>query len=93
MADVSQQQVETALKEVIDPYLEQDLVAAKAVKKIAVDGGKVTVDVELGYPAKGHIPNLASKLKEKVAAIAGVKDVAVKVLFKRVLDWIDAQSP
>ncbi|MDH5513420.1 MAG: iron-sulfur cluster assembly protein, partial [Gammaproteobacteria bacterium] len=51
MADVSQQQVETALKEVIDPYLEQDLVTAKAVKKITVDGGKVTVDVELGYPA------------------------------------------
>ena len=52
MADVTQQQVETALKEVIDPYLEQDLVTAKAVKKITVDGGKVTVDVELGYPAK-----------------------------------------
>ena len=38
MADVSQQQVETALKAVIDPYLEQDLVTAKAVKKITVDG-------------------------------------------------------
>ncbi len=77
MADVSQQQVETALKAVIDPYLEQDLVAAKAVKNIAVDGGKVTVDVELGYPAKGYVADLSAKLKEKVAAIAGVKDVAI----------------
>ena len=77
MADVSQQQVETALKEVIDPYLEQDLVAAKAVKKITVDGGKVTVDIELGYPAKGHFPSLTSKLKEKISAIAGVKDIAI----------------
>jgi ATP-binding protein involved in chromosome partitioning len=82
MADVSQQQVETALKAVIDPYLEQDLVAAKAIKNIAVDGGKVTVDVELGYPAKGHIPDLSAKLKEKVAAIAGVKDVAINISSK-----------
>jgi len=81
MADVSQQQVETALKEVIDPYLEQDMVAAKAVKKITVDGGKVTVDVVLGYPAKGYVATLASKLKEKVSAIAGVKDATVNVSF------------
>jgi ATP-binding protein involved in chromosome partitioning len=82
MADVSQQQVETALKAVIDPYLEQDLVAAKAVKNIAVDGGKVTVDIELGYPAKGHVADLSAKLKEKVAAIAGVKDVVVNISSK-----------
>ena len=53
MADVSQLQVETALKEVIDPYLEQDLVSAKCVKNIKVDGGNVAVDIVLGYPAKG----------------------------------------
>ena len=82
MADVSQQQVESTLKEVIDPYLELDLVSAKAVKKITVDGGKVTVDVELGFPAKGHFASLSSKLKEKVAAIAGVKDVVVNVSSK-----------
>jgi ATP-binding protein involved in chromosome partitioning len=79
MADVTQQQVETALKTVIDPYLEQDLVAAKAVKNIAIDGGKVTVDVELGYPAKGHVADLSAKLREKVAAVAGVKDVAINI--------------
>src|SRR3989344_606255 len=82
MADVTQQQVETALKAVIDPYLEQDLVAAKAVKKITVDGGKVTVDIELGYPAKGHVADLGAKLREKVAAIAGVKDVAINISSK-----------
>jgi ATP-binding protein involved in chromosome partitioning len=82
MADVTQQQVETALKAVIDPYLEQDLVAAKAVKNIAIDGGKVTVDVELGYPAKGHVADLSAKLREKVAAVAGVKDVAINISSK-----------
>ncbi|HEX9626566.1 MAG TPA: iron-sulfur cluster carrier protein ApbC [Acidiferrobacterales bacterium] len=79
MAEVSQLQVETALKEVIDPYLEQDLVTAKCVKNIAVDGGKVTVEVTLGYPAKGSQDALAAKLKEKVAAVAGVKDVIINI--------------
>ena len=82
MAEVSQLQVETALKEVIDPYLEQDLVSAKCVKKIAVDGGKVTVDVVLGYPANGSRDRLAEKLKERVAAIAGVKEVGMNVSSK-----------
>ena len=82
MAGVSQQQVEAALKEVIDPYLETDLVTAKAVKKIAIDGDQVTVDVVLGYPAKGSKDALAAKLKEKVAAIAGVKAVTVNITSK-----------
>jgi len=78
MSEVTQLQVETALKEVIDPYLEKDLVSAKTVKNIAVSNGKVTVDVELGYPAKGSKDALAAKLKEKVLA-AGAKDVTINI--------------
>jgi ATP-binding protein involved in chromosome partitioning len=79
---VSQSQVETALKEIIDPYLEMDLVSAKAVKHIGVDGGKVTVDVVLGYPAKGWQEALAAKIKEKLAALPGVEDVQTNVSWK-----------
>jgi len=82
MAEVSQLQVETALKEFIDPYLEQDLVTAKCVKNINVSGANVTVDVVLGYPAKGYQATLAAKLKEKIVAIAGVKDATVNVSSK-----------
>ncbi|KPK71010.1 MAG: ATPase [Acidithiobacillales bacterium SM23_46] len=78
---VSQLQVETALKEVIDPYLEKDLVSAKAVKNIAVDGDNVTVDVQLGYPAAGWKDGLAAKLKEKVIG-AGAKNATIKVSSK-----------
>ncbi len=78
MAELTQSQVETALKEVIDPYLEKDLVSAKTVKNIAVSNGKVTVDVELGYPARGSKDALAAKLREKVLA-AGAKDAAINI--------------
>jgi ATP-binding protein involved in chromosome partitioning len=82
MAGVTQLQVETALKEVIDPYLESDLVTTKAVKNVVVDGGKVNVEIVLGYPSKGSRDALAAKLKEKVAAIAGVQDVNIAIASK-----------
>ena len=79
MAEVSRLQVETALKEYVDPYLEKDLVHAGAIKDIAIDGGKVKLEVVLGFPAKGYHNELAGKLKDKVGAIAGVSEVTVNV--------------
>ncbi|HEB99104.1 MAG TPA: iron-sulfur cluster carrier protein ApbC [Thiotrichales bacterium] len=79
MAEVSREAVEAALKEYIDPYLDKDLVSAKCVKDIKVDGGKVAVDVVLGYPAKGYQDELAAKLKEKVEAVDGVESADINV--------------
>jgi ATP-binding protein involved in chromosome partitioning len=82
MAAVSQLQVETALKELIDPYLDKDLVSSKTVKNIATDDGRVNIDVQLGYPAKGYQAELTRRIKEKVAAIPGVSDIAVNISTK-----------
>ncbi len=82
MASVSQLQVETALKEYIDPYLEKDLVSAKSVKQITVDGDKVNVEIVLGYPAKGFEAELVGKLKQKIEAINGVASASVSVSSK-----------
>jgi ATP-binding protein involved in chromosome partitioning len=82
MAAVSKLQVEAALKEVTDPYLKQDLVSAKAIKSIDIDGGKVVIDVVLGYPAKGWQAELAEKLKTAVGALSGVSDTTVNISWK-----------
>jgi ATP-binding protein involved in chromosome partitioning len=82
MAAVSKLQVEAALKEVTDPYLKQDLVSAKAIKSIDIDGGKVVIDVVLGYPAKGWQAALAEKLKTAVGALSGVSDTTVNISWK-----------
>jgi len=81
MADVSQQAVEAAIKEIIDPNLDQDLVSAKCVKNIKVEGGKALVDVVLGYPAKGYEAELTAKLKEKIKA-AGASDATITLSSK-----------
>ena len=82
MADVTQQAVEDKIKTYTDPYLEKDLVTTKAIKDIKIDGGKVTVTIVLGFPADGYKAELASKLKELIAAIAGVSDVEVAISHK-----------
>ena len=79
MSAVSQSQVEEALKSVIDPHLNQDPVSSKCVKKIQVEGGAVTVDIELGYPAKGWKDQYAAMLSAAVSALEGVSEVKVNV--------------
>ena len=82
MAEVTQEQVEEALKGFIDPHLEKDLVAAKAVKGIAVDGDKVKLEVVLGYPAAGYKDSLTTELKQRVEGLDGVSEASVDVSWK-----------
>jgi ATP-binding protein involved in chromosome partitioning len=82
MSSISRDQVESAIQQYADPYLESDLVTAKSIKNIAVEDGKVNVDVVLGYPAKGYYDELAAKLKEKIGALDGVSDVNINVTSK-----------
>ncbi len=79
---VTREQVETAIKQYTDPCLQQDLVSAKCIKNIAIDGDKAVVDVVLGFPAKGHEAELASKVEEQVSGIDGVSSVTVNVSTK-----------
>jgi ATP-binding protein involved in chromosome partitioning len=79
---VTKANVEAALQQVTDPHTDQDPVNAKYVKNIAIDGGKVVVDVVLGYPASSWAPQFAAQLEEKVRAVAGVDDATVNVTSK-----------
>jgi ATP-binding protein involved in chromosome partitioning len=79
VSNVSELQVETSLKEFVDPNLEKDLVSTKSIKNIKVDGDRVAVDVVLGYPAKGYAGELASKLKQRIEALPGVSEATVNV--------------
>ena len=80
MSNVTKEQVESAIKQYIDPYLEKDLVSAGCIKNIAIDGDKVSVDVTLGFPAKGYTDELTAALKAKVESVAGVASASVKVI-------------
>ncbi|MGB6976986.1 MAG: iron-sulfur cluster carrier protein ApbC [Gammaproteobacteria bacterium] len=64
---ITQQQVEHALKNFVDPYLNCDWLTAKAVSRIEVTANTVAFDVVLGYPAKGCQQALLAACKAKLA--------------------------
>lgn len=82
MVGVSPQQIETALKEYIDPYLQKDLVSAKTVKNIQIEGNTVTVDLLFGYPTKGYDEVLTKQLQAKLNTIAGIDSVNIRIEHK-----------
>jgi ATP-binding protein involved in chromosome partitioning len=82
MSEVTKEQIEEALKGYVEPHLGCDLLKANAVKGIDIDGGKVKVTVELGFPAKGVHDAIASAAKEAVEAVDGVDAAEVQVTSK-----------
>jgi ATP-binding protein involved in chromosome partitioning len=79
---VTKEQVETALKQYIDPYLEKDPVTAGVVKDIAIEGENVKVKIVLGYPAFGFVDKLSADLKTKIEAVDGVSSAEVDATWK-----------
>ncbi|WIM04550.1 MAG: iron-sulfur cluster carrier protein ApbC [Candidatus Nitricoxidivorans perseverans] len=76
---LSELQVQTALKEVVDPNTSKDFVSGRCVKNIKVDGIDVSLDVELGYPAKSQIEAIRKLVVDKLKAIPGIGKVSANV--------------
>jgi ATP-binding protein involved in chromosome partitioning len=70
--------VEKSLRSFIDPNVETDLVSAKSVKKIDIDNNDISVEIELGYPAKSYLPELTAKLEEQLKNLPGAGKIEVK---------------
>ena len=79
---ISTLQVETALKELVDPNTGKDFVASKSAKNIRVDGNDVSVDILLGYPAKSQIDGIRRQVIEKLKGLPGVGNVSANVSMK-----------
>ncbi|MES9962129.1 MAG: iron-sulfur cluster carrier protein ApbC [Candidatus Sedimenticola sp. 20ELBAFRAG] len=79
MADLTKELIEEAIKGYTEPHLEQDLVTAKSIKGIDIDGGNVKVSVELGFPADGIKDELAATVKTLVDGVDGVASAEVDV--------------
>jgi ATP-binding protein involved in chromosome partitioning len=76
---VTEADVQQCLRHVVDPNLERDFVSAKSVKKVTVDGGHVSVDLAIGYPAKSQHEVLKRLVHDAVAKLPGVSRVSVNL--------------
>jgi ATP-binding protein involved in chromosome partitioning len=74
--------VRDALSAVIDPNTGKDFIATKSAKNIKIDGTNVSLDIELGYPAKSQIEPLRVAVTDALNALPGVGQVSANVYVK-----------
>jgi ATP-binding protein involved in chromosome partitioning len=79
MAEVTQEQVLQALRQVQDPDLKRDVVTLNMVKDLAVDGGRVTFRIVLTTPACPMKAQMEDAARQAVSAIPGVTEVGVRM--------------
>jgi ATP-binding protein involved in chromosome partitioning len=79
---VSELQVQTALKELIDPNTHKDYVSTKSARNIKIDGGAVSVDIQLSYPAQSQLALIKQQVEDKLNALEGVTSATANVSFK-----------
>ncbi|MBX9812483.1 MAG: iron-sulfur cluster carrier protein ApbC [Burkholderiales bacterium] len=79
---VTEQQVQDALKALVDPNTRQDYVSTKSARNIRIDGDKVSVDILLSYPAKSQIEPIRREIAARLKSLPGVGSVTVNVSMK-----------
>ncbi len=76
---LTEQDVRSALQEIVDPNTGKDLVATRAAKNVKLSGADVTVDVELAYPAQTQLAPMKKAVAQKLQSLPGVGAVNVNV--------------
>lgn len=75
--------VQSALKNLIDPNTKKSFVAGKSVKNIKIAGNDVSLDILLGYPAKSVWDEIRTLVESHLdASLSGVGKISVAVSSK-----------
>ncbi len=78
---LSEAQVQSTLKSLVDPNTGKDFVATRAARNIKIAGDEVSVDIELGYPGKSQYDPIRRQVTQALKQ-AGARAVTVKVTSK-----------
>ena len=68
-----------ALQQVVDPNTGHDFVSTRQVKGLRIEGGDVSFEVELGYPAATQVAALRQALEAAASGVPGVRGVRAAV--------------
>ena len=71
--------VRDALGKIQDPHCDQDLISSGAVRGVGVDGSRVAVEIQLGYPAAGWHATLETQVRQAIESLPGVSQAVVTV--------------
>ena len=72
--------VRRLLGELTDPHTGQSMAAA--IRAVGVDGDRVSVDLQLGYPAAGHISVVEARVRDVLLADPSIAAASVSVTWR-----------
>lgn len=76
---ISEQQIQSALKQIIDPTTGKDYISTQSVRNIQIDQQHVSIDIELGYPANSVKQAIQKQITDALHAIPGIEKIQVSV--------------
>jgi ATP-binding protein involved in chromosome partitioning len=79
---ISEAQVQGALKDLIDPNTGKDYVSSKSLRHVKIEGDKVSLAIELGYPAQTQFEFVREDVREKLRELPAIKEVDIRVTSK-----------
>jgi ATP-binding protein involved in chromosome partitioning len=79
---VTESDIQSRLKTLVDPNTERDFGASKAIRKVQLAGADATIDVVLGYPAKSQYERIRKLIGDAVRELPGIGRVTVNVSHK-----------
>ncbi len=81
MSDDLKARIENVLGNYHEPYLDTDLQSARVMRSLEVDGGLVTMEIDLGFACGDYGQKLAEALRDRVEDLDGVERADVTVGF------------
>lgn len=79
---ITESEVQELLKQSVDPNTGKDYVTSKEIKKVAVNGDNVAVEIVLGYPANSQLSAVREQVEQALKVLPGIGKIAVEVTFK-----------
>ncbi len=79
---ITEQDVQAALKEVVDPNTDKDFVTTRSIKNLKVTDADVSLEIELGYPGKSQLDLIRKLVGDRLRAVPGVRAANVTVRSK-----------
>lgn len=76
---ITEQTIQNALRNVLDPNTGRDFVSGRSIKNIKLSGADVTLDVALGYPAKSQLEVLRTLVVAGLQGIPGIGKITANV--------------
>ena len=76
---INEQDIQNALKTLIDPNTGKDFMTSKSAKNIQISDDKISLDIVLGYPSKSVMANVQALVLAHLKTLDGVNEVNVNI--------------